>query len=209
MSTLYNLPNLLTFLRILLIPVLVLVFYLPVYWGAAAATAVFVLAALTDWLDGYLARRLGQTSPFGAFLDPVADKLMVATALVLIVQVNPHYWVALPAAVIIGREIVISALREWMAELGARANVAVSEIGKFKTAAQMLAITLLLYRDDLAGVSLYTTGIVLLYVAVFLTLWSMMIYLRAAWPSLRDGGLGSGPKETNETGLTHSSESIE
>lgn len=209
MSTLYNLPNLLTFLRILLIPVLVLVFYLPVSWAAPVATSVFVLAALTDWLDGYLARRLGQTSPFGAFLDPVADKLMVATALVLIVQANPHYWVALPAAVIIGREIVISALREWMAELGARANVAVSEIGKFKTAAQMLAITLMLYREDLAGIPLYVTGIVLLYLAVILTLWSMVIYLRAAWPTLRDGPPGSAAKESDETGLTHSPESIE
>jgi len=184
MNTLYNLPNLLTIARIVLIPFFVLFFYLPVAWGMAAATFVFVLAAVTDWLDGYLARRLGLTTALGAFLDPVADKLMVATALILIVQADPHYWIALPAAVIIGREIAISALREWMAELGARAHVAVSEIGKFKTAAQMMAITLLIYRDDIAGIPVYLVGLVLLYIAAFLTLWSMVVYLRAAWPSL-------------------------
>ena len=191
MSQLSSLPNLLTILRILLIPVLVLFFYLPVSWGVLAATLVFMLAGFTDWLDGYLARRLQQTSAFGAFLDPVADKLMVATALVLIVQVDPQIWIALPAAVIIGREIAISALREWMAELGARANVAVSEIGKFKTAAQMLAIVLLLYQHDLGPIPVYTTGVVLLYVAVVLTLWSMVIYLKAAWPQLRGDNVSS------------------
>ena len=184
MSTLDKLPNLLTIARIILIPFFVLFFYLPVEWGMAAATFVFIFAALTDWLDGYLARRLELTTPLGAFLDPVADKLMVATALILIVQADPHYWVALPAAVIIGREIAISALREWMAELGARAHVAVSEIGKFKTAAQMVAITLLIYRDDIVGIPVYLVGLVLLYIAVILTLWSMVVYLRAAWPSL-------------------------
>ena len=180
----YNVPNLLTLLRILLIPVFVLTFYLPVGWGNLAAAAVFVLAALTDLLDGYLARRLEQVSPLGAFLDPVADKLMVATALVVLVQADPSIWMAVPAAVIIGREITISALREWMAELGARAKVAVSEIGKFKTASQMTAISMMIYREDFAGLPIYIIGYVLLYVAVTLTLWSMVVYLRAAWPRL-------------------------
>jgi CDP-diacylglycerol--glycerol-3-phosphate 3-phosphatidyltransferase/cardiolipin synthase len=180
----YNLPNLLTLLRILLIPVLVVLFFLPVTWGHVVTAAVFVLAALTDLLDGYLARRLGQVSALGAFLDPVADKLMVSTALVLLVQADHSIWMALAAAVIIGREVAISALREWMAELGARAQVAVSEIGKVKTAAQMIAIALLLYRDDFLGLPVYTIGYVLLYLAVFLTLWSMTLYLRAAWPRL-------------------------
>ena len=208
MSPLYNLPNLLTFSRIVLIPFFVLFFYLPVPWGISVATAVFVLAGFTDWLDGYLARRLQQTSALGAFLDPVADKLMVATALVLIVQADPNYWIALPAAVIIGREIAISALREWMAELGARANVAVSEIGKFKTAAQMMSIALLIYRDDFAGIPVYLIGSVLLYVAVVLTLWSMFIYLRAAWPQL-NATPGNRPMlDKDETGLTQSPESI-
>ncbi|MCB1787078.1 MAG: CDP-diacylglycerol--glycerol-3-phosphate 3-phosphatidyltransferase [Chromatiaceae bacterium] len=181
----YNLPNLLTVLRIFLIPVFIVVFYLPSTWGREAATTVFVLAALTDWLDGYLARRMGLVSALGAFLDPVADKLMVATALVMLVQADPRVSIAVAAAVIIGREIAISALREWMAEIGGRAKVAVSQIGKFKTAAQMTAITLLIFRDDLWGLPIYWIGKVLLFVAVVLTLWSMTIYLRAAWPSLK------------------------
>ena len=185
MNPVYNIPNLLTLLRILLIPVFVLLFYMQTSWAREAATAVFVLAAVTDWLDGYLARRMQLVSALGAFLDPVADKLMVATALVLLVQSDPKISVAVAAAVIIGREIAISALREWMAEIGNRTRVAVSEIGKFKTAAQMVAISLLIYRDDLWGVPIYTVGLVLLYVAVLLTLWSMTLYLRAAWPSLR------------------------
>jgi len=180
----YSIPNLLTLLRIVLIPVLVIVFFLPYRWHNEVATAVFVIASLTDLLDGYLARRLGQVSPLGAFLDPVADKLMVAVALILIVQADPTIWTAIPAAVIIGREITISALREWMAELGARAQVAVSEIGKIKTVSQMTAISLMIYRDDLLGLPIYTIGYILLYLAVFLTLWSMMVYLRAAWPKL-------------------------
>ena len=184
MNKLYNLPNLLTLARIVLIPVFVLVYYLPVEWSPAAATGVFVAAAVTDWLDGYLARRMALTSALGAFLDPVADKLMVATALVVVLQADPQLWLALPVMVIIGREITISALREWMAELGRRAQVSVSEIGKFKTAAQMLAITLLIYREDLWGMPVYLIGQVLLYIAVILTLWSMLIYLRAAWPLL-------------------------
>ena len=146
---------------------------------------IFILAAVTDWLDGYLARRMQLVSALGAFLDPVADKLMVATALVLLLQADPKILMALAVAVIIGREIAISALREWMAEIGSRTKVAVSEIGKFKTATQMVAIILLIYRDDLWGIPVHTVGLVLLYLAVVLTLWSMTLYVRAAWPSLR------------------------
>ena len=185
MNPVLNIPNLLTLMRIALIPVFVVFFHLPFKWSNEAATVVFVLAGVTDWLDGYLARRMQQVSPLGAFLDPVADKLMVATALVLLVQADPTVSIAVAAAVIIGREITISALREWMAELGSRTTVAVSEIGKFKTAAQMTAIGLLIWRDDTFGLPIYTVGLVLLYVAVVLTLWSMTLYLRAAWPSLR------------------------
>lgn len=185
MNAIYNIPNALTVLRILLIPVFILLFYLPAAWSNVAATVVFVLAAITDWLDGFLARRMRLVSPLGAFLDPVADKLMVATALVLLVQADPTIAMAVAAAVIIGREITISALREWMAELGSRTKVAVSEIGKFKTAAQMVSISLLIYREDAWGIPVYTVGLVLLYIAVLLTLWSMTLYLKAAWPSLR------------------------
>jgi CDP-diacylglycerol--glycerol-3-phosphate 3-phosphatidyltransferase len=181
----WNTPNLLTLLRILSIPVFAVVFYLPVWWARIACALVFGAAALTDWLDGYLARRWEQTSPLGAFLDPVADKLMVAVALVLLVQADPRPFLALPAAVIVGREITVSALREWMAELGARSRVAVSVVGKFKTTAQMVAIFLLVLGKAVLGLWLYSLGMVLLYVAAGLTLWSMVLYLRTAWPSLR------------------------
>jgi CDP-diacylglycerol--glycerol-3-phosphate 3-phosphatidyltransferase len=180
----WNIPNILTLLRILLIPVFVGIFYAPVPWSRLVCALVFAVAAITDWLDGYLARRWEQTSPFGAFLDPVADKLMVAVALVLLVQADPRAALALPAAVIIGREIAVSALREWMAELGTRSRVAVSLVGKFKTTAQMIAIVLLILGDSLFGIPVYGLGIVLLYIAAALTLWSMLIYLRAAWPTL-------------------------
>jgi CDP-diacylglycerol--glycerol-3-phosphate 3-phosphatidyltransferase/cardiolipin synthase len=186
----YDLPNLLTLFRIVLVPVFLVLFFVPVSWAREACAALFALAAVTDWLDGYFARRMGLVSPIGAFLDPVADKLMVAVALVLLVQADPTMWLAVPAVVIIGREITVSAVREWMAELGVRAQVAVSVVGKFKTAAQMVAVTLLLYRDDLLGVPVYTVGYVLLYVAVILTLWSMTVYIRAAWPSLLHGQAG-------------------
>ena len=179
-----NIPNILTLLRIFLIPVLVGVFYLGGTWANELATFVFWLAALTDWFDGYLARRWNQTSAFGAFLDPVADKLIVAVALVLVVQAHPSAWMTIPAIVIIGREITISALREWMAEIGQRAQVAVSMIGKIKTAAQMLALLMLLYNDSVLGLPIYKFGFVLLYIAAILTLWSMIIYLRAAIPIL-------------------------
>jgi len=180
----WTIPNILTLLRIALIPVFMLVYYLPVSWNHLATTAIFGFAALTDWFDGYLARRLGQLSPFGAFLDPVADKLIVAVALVMLVQTNPNVWFVVPAAVIVGREIAISALREWMAKIGERAQVAVSVIGKIKTTAQMTALLLLLYRDPLWSMPTAEIGVVLLYVAAALTLWSMIIYLRAAWPLL-------------------------
>ena len=182
----YEGDSMLTVLRIVLIPVFVLVFFSPYSWANIASTAIFGLAALTDWLDGYLARKLNQVSPMGAFLDPVADKLMVATALILLVQADPNPALAIPAAVIIGREITISALREWMAELGARAKVAVSVIGKIKTVFQMIAIFLLILKTDLFGLPIYTIGYILLYIAAILTLWSMVVYLRAAWPSLTD-----------------------
>ncbi len=183
-----NIPNFLTVLRIALIPVFVLFFYLPVTWSHLATTIIFAIAGFTDWLDGYLARKLEQTSAFGAFLDPVADKLMVGVALVLLVDTNPTglpgVFMALPAAVIIGREIVISALREWMAELGERTQVAVSVIGKIKTTAQMFALLFLLYKDPIGVVPSNAVGFVLLYLSAGLTLWSMVIYLRAAWPTL-------------------------
>ena len=181
----WTIPNILTLLRIALIPVFMVSYYLPFSWAHLLTTAIFGLAAITDWFDGYLARRLGQVSPFGAFLDPVADKLIVAVALIMLVQGNPTLWFVLPAAVIVGREIAISALREWMAELGERARVKVSAVGKIKTTAQMTALLMLLYREDLWEViPTHTIGVALLYVAAVLTLWSMVVYLRAAWPTL-------------------------
>jgi CDP-diacylglycerol--glycerol-3-phosphate 3-phosphatidyltransferase/cardiolipin synthase len=180
----WNTPNLLTLLRIILIPVFVIVFYVDAAWAPYAAALVFSAAAITDWLDGYLARLWGQTSPLGAFLDPVADKLMVAVALVLLVQADPRTLVALPAAVIIGREITVSALREWMAEVGARGKVAVSMTGKLKTTAQMVSIVLMLLRKAALPDWIYDLGLWLLYLAAILTLWSMLLYIRAAWPSL-------------------------
>lgn len=178
-----NIPNLLTVLRVLLIPIFILLFYLPYHWSYMASSVVFAVAAATDWLDGYLARRLEQSTPFGAFLDPVADKLMVAVALVLLVQEHANIWLTLPAAVIIGREIVVSALREWMAEIGARAHVAVSNLGKWKTAAQMLALVILL-ANPVAATFWVILGYSLLMISAVLTLWSMLHYLRAAWPHL-------------------------
>lgn len=181
-----NLPTWLTLLRIALIPVFVGVFFLPFRGANLLCTALFGLAALTDWLDGYLARRLGQTSAFGAFLDPVADKLMVAAALVLLVQAIPTPLMAVTAMIIIGREIAISALREWMAQIGGHGRVAVSMIGKVKTTAQMVAVLLLLYREPFVGVfPTLAVGQGLLLVAAVLTLWSMLHYLLAAWPALK------------------------
>ena len=182
-----NIPNTLTAVRIVLMPVLVIVFFMPLAWSPMACATIFALAAATDWADGYLARRLSQVSTFGAFLDPVADKLMVAIALVLIVQRDPVSWIAIPAAVIISREIVVSALRELMAELGQRATVSVATMGKVKTACQMTSLVLLLYHQDLGPLPTFPIGTVLLYVATVLTLWSMVVYLRIAWPVIMAG----------------------
>ena len=181
-----NIPNTLTFFRIGMIPCFALVFYLGTAWAPLAAAIIFGLAALTDWLDGYLARRLGQTSKLGAFLDPVADKLMVAVVLIILLQADPTIWFAIPIAIIIGREITVSALREWMAELGVRGKVAVSYIGKVKTFAQMTSMALLILQHASMFASLRMPGFILLYVAAILTLWSMLQYLRAAWPDLRE-----------------------
>ena len=179
-----NVPNILTSLRIVLVPILVLVFYLPFEWRYLASASIFAVAAATDWFDGYLARRWNQTTAFGAFFDPVADKIMVATALCLLIEEFGAFWMTVPSMIIIGREIVISALREWMAELGKRTSVAVNRIGKLKTAAQMMAITLLLLTPvPLAGIISYV-GLALLYASSVLTLWSMYVYIRAAWPDL-------------------------
>ena len=177
-------PMILTLLRIALIPVLVLFFYLPFEWANLAAAAIFILAAITDWLDGYLARRLNLQSKFGAFLDPVADKLMVTTALILILHQHPTIWNALIAAIIIGRELTISALREWMSELGERNVVAVSKFGKWKTIAQMVGLGMMIWEYPFYGLPIFHIGFALLVVAAGLTLWSMFVYIQAAWPSL-------------------------
>ena len=176
----FNLPTLITLMRIALIPLLTVVFYLPWTYSNVACTGIFILAGLTDWLDGYLARKMQMETPFGAFLDPVADKLMVAMVLVLIVQQQGSAFLTIPAAIIIGREITIASLREWMAEIGQRATVKVSQLAKWKTAIQMVSIGMLLYREDLLGIPINSLGYVLLYIAAFLTLWSMVAYLRAA-----------------------------
>ena len=189
----YTLPNILTLIRMIIIPILVLVYFLPVPWSNLITAGLFILAGITDWLDGYLARRLGQYSSFGEFLDPVADKLMVTTVLVLLVAdpdvqgtVISSILFTVMAAIIVGREIAVSALREWMAELGRRASVAVSIVGKLKTFAQMISIALLLYKFPIAGVSAAQVGEILFYIAGGLTIWSMFVYLKAAWPSLTE-----------------------
>lgn len=184
MPKIYTIPNLMTVLRIAAIPILVTIFYLPVPHAREICAALFGLAALTDWLDGYLARRWQQTSLFGAFLDPVADKLMVVVALILLLQDHPSVPMALSVMVIVGRELTVSALREWMAEIGLRASVAVSMVGKFKTTFQMIAVFLLLYQDSIGPIPVWEIGLILLYIAVILTLVSMIIYLNAAWPAL-------------------------
>ena len=185
----FNIPILLTWLRVALIPLVVGLFYLPVDWMTLpernlAATAVFIIAAVTDWFDGFLARRWNETSAFGAFLDPVADKLMVAVSLLVLVQLDRVD--AIVAGIIIGREITISALREWMAQIGATRSVAVSSLGKIKTAAQMTAIPMLLFHDKLFGIDIHFWGEYLLWVAGVLTVWSMFYYLRKAWPLIKE-----------------------
>jgi len=190
-----SLPNILTSLRILLIPVLVVVFYLPFEWRYLAAAIVFAVASATDWLDGYLARKLNEMTPFGAFLDPVADKLLVATALVLLVEVQASAILAVPAIVIVGREIVVSALREWMAQYSEKRSVAVSLIGKIKTGFQMVSIIILLANGAEKDNNFVLIGYVSLYVAAALTLWSMFLYLKLAWPDLSSGMVtGDGKK---------------
>lgn len=182
----WNLPNTLTWLRILMIPAILALFYLlPYPWADPASCAAFALAGITDSLDGYYARKLGQTSRLGAFLDPVADKLIVAAALILIVSKDPRWFMAIVAIVIIGREIAVSALREWMAEIGARGRIKVNVLGKYKTIMQIVGLSFLLFRQDLFGIPVYKLGLVLTAVAVVLTLWSMIVYLRLAWPELR------------------------
>lgn len=185
----FSIPILLTWLRIVLIPLMVGVYYVPEAWIVEvgrnlAATLIFVLAGVTDWLDGYLARRWNETSAFGAFLDPVADKLVVAAALIMLVQLGRLD--AVLAAIIIGREITISALREWMAQMGAHKSVAVSAIGKIKTTAQIVSISLLLYHDPIGSFDVQGLGTWLIYVAAVLTLWSMGYYMRMAWSHLDD-----------------------
>lgn len=184
-----NLPTWLTLFRVLLLPVMVVVFYLPFRWSNLGAAAVFVIAGFTDWLDGFLARRMNLTSAFGAFLDPVADKLMVAVTLFLLVQSHPGGWqgvlLAVTASVIVGREISVSALREWMAQIGARSKVKVAFLGKLKTLAQMVALVVLLVQHDTESLASYNIGEALLVLAGILTIWSGLDYLRAAWPSLR------------------------
>lgn len=186
---LWTLPNVLTWLRILAIPLVVLLFYLallPGYeWADPAAGLLFGAAGITDAFDGYYARKLGQTSRLGAFLDPVADKLIVAVALVLLVSRDPQPMLVIAAVIIIGREIAISALREWMAEIGQRTKVAVSALGKYKTILQIVGLSLMLFRWDLVFIPMYELGLWLTVIAAVLTLVSMIDYLRAAWPDLR------------------------
>lgn len=184
----FNFPIALTWLRIAMIPLLVGLYYLPDSWTVSgwrdcAAAIAFIIAAVTDWLDGYLARRWNQTSAFGAFLDPVADKLMVVAALLILLELGRVDM--LIALVIIGRELTISALREWMAKIGASSSVAVHWLGKFKTAAQMVAIPCLLYGQPIRGVSTNQVGTVLIVVAAILTVWSMCYYLKKAWPEIQ------------------------
>ncbi|MDF1758404.1 MAG: CDP-diacylglycerol--glycerol-3-phosphate 3-phosphatidyltransferase [Legionellaceae bacterium] len=178
-----GIPNLITLLRIGLIPVFIVCFYLPFSYAHIVAAIIFTLASLTDWLDGFLARKLRQVSPFGAFLDPVADKLLVASSLLMLVGSKNMHYIVIPAIIIVGREIVISALREWMAEIGSRTSVAVGYIGKVKTSLQMLAIILLLAFNP--HTSLFgMIGLIMLYLASIMTVWSMIVYLRVAWPEL-------------------------
>ncbi|MGQ0700924.1 MAG: CDP-diacylglycerol--glycerol-3-phosphate 3-phosphatidyltransferase [Panacagrimonas sp.] len=181
-----TIPNVLTLLRIAVIPIVLGLFFVDWPHGRQAAAVLFAVAAITDWFDGWLARQLGQTSKFGAFLDPVADKLLVAVSLVMLLQQEPGGLMAVLVAVIIGREITISALREWMAELGARTSVAVGMVGKVKTAFQMVAIWLMLWQEPIFGLPIYRMGFGLLFVAAALTVYSMAVYLRAAWPFMKE-----------------------
>ncbi|RTE87191.1 MULTISPECIES: CDP-diacylglycerol--glycerol-3-phosphate 3-phosphatidyltransferase [Gammaproteobacteria] len=183
----WNVPNILTSFRIVLIPVFLAVFYMPIPYATFWAAVIFVLAAITDGLDGYIARKLDQHTQFGAFLDPVADKIMVAAALVVVVEYHNSLWVTIPSLIIISRELAISALREWMAEIGKRDIVAVSSLGKIKTTAQMIALTALLWDAPLVLWDVQIIkfiGVVALYVAAIFTFWSMVQYMVQAWKAL-------------------------
>jgi CDP-diacylglycerol--glycerol-3-phosphate 3-phosphatidyltransferase len=177
-----TLPTAITLFRIALIPLFVLVFYLPFAWANIAATAIFTIASISDWVDGYLARSMQQESSFGAFLDPVADKLMVVVIIVLLVEAHPSIYIALPSVVIVAREVSVSALREWMAQLGASATVKVSFIGKTKTVSQMIALGFMIFSEPFMGLPIFDIGLAIYYLAAILTILSMVIYLRAAWP---------------------------
>ncbi|MFA5940599.1 MAG: CDP-diacylglycerol--glycerol-3-phosphate 3-phosphatidyltransferase [Sinimarinibacterium sp.] len=183
-----TLPLFLTLMRVAVIPVVLVLFYIDLPYSRQVATVLYAMAGITDWFDGWLARRWNQTSKFGAFLDPVADKLLVAVCLVMLLHAQPSGMLALMVAIIIGREITISALREWMAELGQRTSVAVSWVGKWKTAFQMIAIGMMIWQIETFGINWYDLGYVLLFVAAALTIWSMVVYLRAAWPLMRESG---------------------
>ena len=183
-----TLPTAVTLFRIALIPLFVLVFYLPFSWANIVATIIFAIASFSDWVDGYLARSMQLESSFGAFLDPVADKLMVVVVIVLLVEANPSIYVALPSVVIVAREISISALREWMAQLGSSTTVRVSFVGKTKTTAQMLALGFMIFSEPLLGLPIFSIGLAIYYLAALLTIVSMIIYLRAAWPVITHHG---------------------
>jgi len=183
-----TLPTAITLFRVALIPLFVVVFYLPFSWTNIAATSIFFVASVSDWVDGYLARVMKQESSFGAFLDPVADKLMVVVIIILLVEAHPSIYVALPSVIIVAREISISALREWMAQLGSTTTLQVSFIGKAKTVAQMLALGFMIFSEPLMGLPIFQIGLVLYYWAAFLTILSMIIYLRAAWPVITRHG---------------------
>jgi CDP-diacylglycerol--glycerol-3-phosphate 3-phosphatidyltransferase len=186
-----TLPLILTLLRVAAIPVVLALFYWPLPYARQVATVIYGAACITDWFDGWLARRWQQTSKFGAFLDPVADKLLVAVCLVMLLHAAPEGAtrgiLALLVAIIIGREITISALREWMAELGQRTNIAVSRMGKVKTGFQMTAIGMMIWQVDTFHLPIYDLGYLLLFIAAVLTVWSMVMYLRAAWPMMQEG----------------------
>ncbi len=180
-----TIPNMLTLFRIVLVPILVITFYLPFKGANLVAAGMYAVGAITDWLDGWIARRFGQMSAFGAFLDPVADKLTVTVTLFLLVQADPSPMMAIVCAIIVGREITISALREWMAAIGERSKVRVATMGKIKTILQMVAIVILLWRQPFIGLPLYEVGQVMLGIAAVMTIWSAVIYLRAAWPAMK------------------------
>ncbi len=183
-----TLPTAITLFRVALIPLLAVVFYLPFSWANVAATSIFFVASVSDWVDGYLARIMKQESSFGAFLDPVADKLTVVVVIILLVEAHPSIYLTLPSVIIVAREISISALREWMAQLGSSTTLKVSFVGKAKTVAQMWALGFMIYSEPLMGLPVFQIGLTIYYIAAILTIFSMVTYLRAAWPIItRDG----------------------